>query len=95
MEDRRVTIQEITHKEGICRGSVHSILTEDLCKQRVEEIHLQGDGRTTEATLHRNHLGNAGLCKSGHKVMRQGFMHSRSNIQELMLSTRAHCGIST
>ena len=31
MEDRRLTIREIVEEMGISRGSVHSILTEDLC----------------------------------------------------------------
>ena len=35
MEDLRLTLREIVEKVGISRGSVHSILTEDLCMRRV------------------------------------------------------------
>ena len=35
MEDRRLTLREIVEELGISRGSIHSILTEDLCMRRV------------------------------------------------------------
>ena len=35
MEDRRLTVREIAADVGISTGSVHSILTEDLCLRRV------------------------------------------------------------
>ena len=35
MEDRRLTLRKIVEEVGISRGSVHSILTEDLCMRRV------------------------------------------------------------
>ena len=35
MEDCRLTLREIVEEVGISRGSVHSILTEDLCMRRV------------------------------------------------------------
>ena len=35
MEDRCLTLREIVEEVGISRGSVHSILTEDLCMWRV------------------------------------------------------------
>ena len=31
MEDRHLTLREIVEEVGICRGSVRSILIEDLC----------------------------------------------------------------
>ena len=35
MEDRRLTLRAIVEKVEISRGSVHFILTEDLCMRRV------------------------------------------------------------
>ena len=35
MEDCRLTLRKIVEEVGISRGSVHSILTEDLCMRRV------------------------------------------------------------
>ena len=35
MEARRLTLREIVEKVEISRGSVHSVLTEDLCMRRV------------------------------------------------------------
>ena len=35
MEDHCLTLREIVEEVGISRGSVHSILTEDLCMQKV------------------------------------------------------------
>ena len=35
MKDRCLTLRKIVEEVGISRGSVHSILTEDLCMRRV------------------------------------------------------------
>ena len=35
IKGRRLTLRKIVEEVGISRGSVHSILTEDLCMQRV------------------------------------------------------------
>ena len=35
MENHHLTLRKIVEEVGISRGSVHSILTEDLCMQRV------------------------------------------------------------
>ncbi|PNF29274.1 hypothetical protein B7P43_G08953 [Cryptotermes secundus] len=35
MEDRRITVRELANEIGVSIGSVHSILTEDLCMRRV------------------------------------------------------------
>ena len=35
MEDCRLTLRKIVEEMGISRGSVHCILTEDLCMRRV------------------------------------------------------------
>ena len=54
-----LTLRKILEEVGISRGSVHSILTKDLCMQSVSQIHSQA----AEGARCGNRPRHARLCK--------------------------------
>ena len=61
LNDRRVTVREITVEVGISTGSVHSILTEDLRMRRVSAKFVPKLLTEKTGASERNLQGHAGL----------------------------------
>ena len=58
MQDRRITVREGADEVGVSIGSVHTILTADLC---VREIRAEADNEGAEAASTGNRTRHAGL----------------------------------
>jgi hypothetical protein len=58
MQDRRITVRERADEVGVSIGSVHTILTADLC---VREIRAEADNDAAEAASTGNRTRHAGL----------------------------------
>ena len=58
MQDRRITVRELADEVGVSIGSVHTILTADLC---VREIRAEAANDGAEAALPGNRTRHAGL----------------------------------
>ena len=64
MEDCCLTLMKIVEEMGISRGLVYSILTEDLCMQRVSAKFIPKLLMKQKKELHVEIApGHAGLCK--------------------------------
>jgi len=58
MQDRRITVRELADEVGVSIGSVHTIMTTDLC---VREIRAAAPNDGAEAALLGNSRRYAGL----------------------------------
>jgi hypothetical protein len=58
MQDRRITVRELADEVGVSIGSVHTILTADLC---FREIRAEADNDGPEAASTGNRTRHAGL----------------------------------